>query len=110
MPLLLEPQCLRRSHLGGKVSLRLELFQEGGQEESSEEENDGPEENIWDVGPVVATCRTQELPLKLGTHLEEQEHQVSGQHRWGGGHRSQEIPKAHRNTEVVPGDGIRRES
>lgn len=69
----------RRSHLGGKVSLRLELFKEGGQEESGEEENDGPEENIWDVGPVVATCRTQEFPLQLGTHLEKQEHQVSAQ-------------------------------
>lgn len=70
----------RTSHLGGKVSLRLELFKEGGQEESGEEENDGPEENIWDVGPVMATCRTQEFPLKLGTHLGKREHQVSAQH------------------------------
>lgn len=71
----------RRSHLGGEVSLRLELFQEGGQEESGEEENDGPEENIWDVGPVVATGRTQEFPLQLGTHLGEREHQVSAHER-----------------------------
>lgn len=71
----------RTSHLGGKVSLRLELFKEGGQEESGEEENDGPEENIWDVGPVMATCRSQEFPLKLGTHLGKREHQVSAHTR-----------------------------
>lgn len=64
-------------HLGGKVALRLEMFKEGGQEESGEEEYDRPEKNIWDVGPVTATCRTQKFPFKCCTHLEDKKNEVS---------------------------------
>lgn len=67
----------KKPHLGGKVSLRLELFKEGGQEESGEEENDRPEKNIWDVGPVMTACRTQKFPIKFRTHLEEKENEIS---------------------------------
>lgn len=67
----------KTAHLGGKVSLRLELFKEGGQEESSEKENDRPKKNIWDVGPVMTTSRTQKFPFEFRTHLEEKENKVS---------------------------------
>lgn len=67
---------LRRSqmsaHLGGEVSLGLELLEEGGEEEGGEEEDDGPEENIGDVGTVVAARRAHKLPLKLLTCLHEE--------------------------------------
>lgn len=36
-------QIYKTSHLGGKVSLCLELLKEGRQEESGEEEDDRPE-------------------------------------------------------------------
>lgn len=58
-------------HLSGEVSPRLELFKEGGQEERGEEENDRPEKNVWDVGPVMTTSRTQKFPFKFCAHLEE---------------------------------------
>lgn len=61
------------SHLGGEVSLRLELLEEGRQEEGGEEEDDGPEEDVWDVGAVVTAGGAQVLPLQLLTHLEEEE-------------------------------------
>lgn len=70
-------QISKTPHLGGKVSLRLKLFKEGGQEESGEEENDRPEKNIWDVGPMMTTCRTLKFPFKFRTHLEEKENEVS---------------------------------
>lgn len=58
------------THLGGEVALRLELLEEGGQEEGGEKEDDGPEENIRDVGPGMATGQALELPTQLLTHLE----------------------------------------
>lgn len=65
-------QRWRTSHLGGEVSLRLELLEERGQEEGGKEEDDGPEENIWDVGPVMTTGQALEFPTKLLTNLEKQ--------------------------------------
>lgn len=59
------------SHHCGEVSLCFELLEEGAQEEGGEEEDDGPEENIWDVGPVVTARCTHILPMELFTHLED---------------------------------------
>lgn len=71
-----------RSHLGGEVSLCLELLQEGGQEEGGEEKDDGPEENVWDVGSVMATGGALELPTELPTHLEEQSERRNARLNW----------------------------
>lgn len=66
--------ALNKSHLGGKISLRLELLKEGGQEEGGEEKDDGPEENIWDVGPMMTAGRTHKFPMEYLTHLETKEY------------------------------------
>lgn len=64
------------SHLGGEVSFRLELLEEGGQEEGGEEEDDGPEENIWDVGPVMAAGEALKIPIQLLARLDRQKGHV----------------------------------
>lgn len=51
------------THLGREVSLCLELFEEGGEEECREEEDDRPEEDIWDKGTVMAAGRANEAPV-----------------------------------------------
>lgn len=63
------------THLGGEVSLCLELLEEGGQQEGGEEEDDGPEENIWDVGSHMATGGALEFPTETLAHLEKQDRQ-----------------------------------
>ena len=64
-------------HPGWEISLRLELLKKARQEEGGEEEDDGPEENIWDIGPVLTAGRTYELSMECVTHLEKEESQVS---------------------------------
>lgn len=59
----------KTSHLSGKISLCLKLLKEGGQEEGGEEEDDGPKENIWDVGPMMTTGSTHKLPMEFLAHL-----------------------------------------
>lgn len=61
-------------HLGGKISFCLELLKEGREEKSGEEEYDGPEENIWDVGPLMTAGRTQKFSMKYLTHLKKREY------------------------------------
>lgn len=61
-------------HPGVKISLRLELLKEGGQAEGGKEEDNRPEENIWDVGPMMTTGRTHKLPMECLAHLEKMEY------------------------------------
>lgn len=56
-------ECVTHTHLGGEVSFGLELFEEGGQKEGSEEQNDRPEEDIWDEGTIIAAGQANELPV-----------------------------------------------
>ena len=49
------------THPGGEISLGLELFEEGGEEEGGEEEDDGPEEDVGDEGAVMVAGRADEL-------------------------------------------------
>lgn len=73
------------SHPGGEVSLRLELLEERGQEEGGEEENNGPEENVWNVGPMVAAAWTHKLPMKHVTHLQKKTDVVNDSKHQGEG-------------------------
>lgn len=52
-----------RGHPGREVSFRLELLEQGGEEECGEEEDDGPEEHIGDEGPMFSTSRTYKLTV-----------------------------------------------
>lgn len=42
-------------YLGGEITTCFELFEERTHEESGEEQNGRPEENIWGEGPMGAT-------------------------------------------------------
>lgn len=53
--------CVTDTHPGGEISLGLELFEEGGEEEGGEEEDDGPEEDVGDEGAVMVAGRADEL-------------------------------------------------
>ncbi len=50
--------------LGGEVAARLELLEEGRQEDGGEEEDDAPEQDVGDVGAVGAAGTALELPMQ----------------------------------------------
>lgn len=50
-------------YLGGEITTSLELFEEGRQEEGREEQDSRPEENVWGVGAMGATCRPNKMAL-----------------------------------------------
>lgn len=56
--------------LGGEVTPGLELLEEGREEEGSEEENDGPEEHVGDVGAVVAAGLAHKHPIEPSALLQ----------------------------------------
>lgn len=56
-------------YLGWEITTCLELFEEGRQEEGGEEQDGGPEENIWGVGAMVATCRPNKVSLQTDALL-----------------------------------------
>lgn len=61
-------------YLGREVALGFELLEEGRKEEGGEEEDDGPEEHVWDVGPhgvqAGLTGGAHKHTLELRTHLQ----------------------------------------
>lgn len=57
------------NYLGGEITTSLELFEEGRQEEGREEQDGRPEENIWGIGAMVATCCPNKVALHTDTLL-----------------------------------------
>lgn len=57
-------------YLGGKVVAELEILEEGGHEHGGEEENDTPEEDIGNVGPVGAAGAAYKLSALLDAVLQ----------------------------------------
>lgn len=62
-------------YLCGKIIAELEVFQERRHEDSGKEENDTPEENIWNVGSMGAAGFAHKLPSVLNAALQ---HQIEG--------------------------------
>lgn len=58
------------SYLSGKIATSLELFEEGRHEEGWEEQDGRPEENVWGVGAMMATCRPNEVALQTDALLQ----------------------------------------
>ena len=50
-------------YLCGKVTAELELLEECRHDDSGEEENNAPEQNVWYVWPARAAGFVLELPL-----------------------------------------------
>lgn len=63
------PNGCAADYLCGEISTGFELFEEGGHEEGGEEEDRGPEENVWSVWTVVATRRPNKLSMQVYTLL-----------------------------------------
>lgn len=57
------------THLSGEVAASFELLEEERHGDGGEEQDDGPEENIGDVGAVMTTCTALELAPELHTAL-----------------------------------------
>lgn len=57
------------SHLGGKITTGLKLFEEGRHEEGGEEQDGGPEKNIGGEGAVVTTRCPDEVALEANALL-----------------------------------------
>lgn len=58
------------THLGGKVSLGLEVFEGGRQQEGGEKEECGPEEDIRNEGPSLAAGRADKFSVEVHAVLE----------------------------------------
>lgn len=58
-----------KGHLSGEVSVSLKLLEERWQKEGCEEEDNGPKQNIWDVGSMVTTSWPHKIPMEQFTHL-----------------------------------------
>lgn len=65
----LQPTIVLTDYLGGKVATSLEFLEEGRHEESREEQDGGPEENVWGVGAMVAARRTYKLAMQTDALL-----------------------------------------
>lgn len=67
-----------RAHtcLGGEVAASFELLEEGRHGDGGEEQDDGPEENVWDVRAVMAACTALELAPELHTALQHKTHSI----------------------------------
>lgn len=63
-------QARTPTHLGGKVSLGLEVFEGGRQQEGGEKEECGPEEDIRDERPSLAAGRADESSMEVDAVLE----------------------------------------
>lgn len=63
-------QARTPTHLGGKVSLGLEVFEGGRQQEGGEKEECGPEEDIRDERPSLAAGRADESSVEVDAVLE----------------------------------------
>ena len=59
-------------YLSGKVIAELEVLEEGGHDDGGEEENDTPEEDVGNVGPLGAAGAAHKLPTVLNTVLKQQ--------------------------------------
>lgn len=69
-------------HLSGEITAGLELFQEGGHEKGGEEQDGGPEQNIWGVGSMMATRCPNKLPMQADTVLQRDTQGKKGQTLW----------------------------
>lgn len=54
----------RPTYLSGEVTAGLELLQEGRHEDGGEEEDDAPEEHVWDEGAVGAAGAPFEVSVQ----------------------------------------------
>lgn len=70
-------QAEHLTDLSGEIALGLELLEEGREEESGEEENDGPEQHIRDVRAIMSTGRTHKLAMKILAILERETTHIS---------------------------------
>lgn len=61
--------CVCDIYLSGEVAASLELLEEGGHEDSGEEEDHAPEEDIGDVGAMRTTGAALKLPVQHLTLL-----------------------------------------
>lgn len=59
-------------YLCWKVIAELEVLEEGGHDDGGEEENDTPEEDVRNIGPLGAAGAAHKLPAVLNTVLKQQ--------------------------------------
>lgn len=61
--------CSKGTHLCWEVSAGFELLQSGGERHCGEEQDDRPEEDVWNVRAMMATGSPNKLAMKLFTFL-----------------------------------------
>lgn len=79
---MLQEAVRSTGHLSGEITAGLELFQEGGHEKGGEEQDGGPEQNIWGVGSMMATRCPNKLPVQADTVLQRDTQGKKGQTLW----------------------------